>query len=225
MANASRGTGDPVTMIATFTLTGDRGDFESALTDQAEVLSGFDGFLRSQVLRSRRRPDTYVNLGQWRAAADHLAAVRSGTFYLTYTILKELAELESDQAARVLGAGEPQPAGYDGLAAQGPTVLTRFHLREGTDSGLFEQRFVTHARFMRAQDGFIAHVLLRSVRHPGHFVNVGWWQEPAAYAAVVQSEEFQAGTRGIADLAHVDGDVFEVVANLVSDSAVSVATA
>jgi heme-degrading monooxygenase HmoA len=211
-------------MITTFTLTGDRGDFESAVTDQAELLSGFNGFLRSQVLRSLRRPDTYVILGQWQDAASHLAAVRSKTFYITYAIIKELAELEGDQAVRVLGAGDPQPAGFEDLAAQGATVLTRFDLTEGGESQEFEQRFEAHARFMREQDGFIAHALVRSVRHPGRYVNVGWWRDPAAYLAVMQSKEFQSDARGMSALAQVDGDLFEVVTNLVSDSAASVAT-
>jgi heme-degrading monooxygenase HmoA len=212
-----------VTAITTFTLTGDRGEFESAVTDQAELLSGAAGFLRGQVLRSLRRPDTYVNLAQWQDGATRLAAVQSTPFYITYAILEELSEADSDQTVRVLGAGDPQPAGYEDLAGRGATVLTRFDLTEGADSQEFERRFEAHARFMREQDGFIAHALVRSERHAGRYVNVGWWRDPGAYLTVMGTEEFQADARAMAELVTVDGDMFQVVTNLISDAALSAA--
>jgi heme-degrading monooxygenase HmoA len=222
MVNASQGTGEPITMITTFRLTQDRDEFESAVTDQVELLSGCDGFVRSQLLRSLRHPGTYVNVGQWRDPAAHLAAVRGRNFYITYAILSELAEAVSDQAVRVLGSGEPQPVPDPCPAAPTTTVLTSFDLAEGADSAQFEQRFEDHARFMRSQDGFAAHLLVRSVRQPRHYVNIGWWRDPAAYFAVMQTEEFGRDARGMAALAQAEGDMFEVMRNLAAAGAAAV---
>jgi heme-degrading monooxygenase HmoA len=215
MVNAAPGTDGPITVITTFRVTQDRDEFEAAVTDQVELLSGCDGFVRSQLLRSVRRPGTYVNLGQWRDPAAHLAAVRGRNFYITYAIVSELAEADNDQAARVLGSGEPQPVHDSAAAAPAVTVLTCFDLAEGADPAEFERRFEAHARFMRSQDGFVAHQLVRSVRETGRYVNIGWWRDPAAYLSVMQTEEFGADARGMAALAQVEGDMFEVLRNLV----------
>jgi heme-degrading monooxygenase HmoA len=222
MANATQGTGDPITMITTFTLTGERDEFEAAFTDQAELLSASDGFIRGQVGRSLRRPGTYVNFCQWRDPAAHLAAVRSRTFFITYAILKELAQASADQAAPVLGSSQPQPASDADLAESAAVALTLFDLKEGVGGEQFEQRFAAHARFMRAQDGFVAHSLVRSLRRPGRYANIGWWRDPAAYLAVMQSAEFRADARSMSALVDVEGDLFEVLASLFSAAAQSV---
>ena len=84
-------------------------------------------------------------------------------------------------------------------------ILT-FRVKDDPDE--FERLFKAHAEFMRAQPGFIAFSMYRSMGNPGTYVNVGHWQDAESFRAVATSPEFQAHVRDFAHLVDVDSDMF-----------------
>ena len=89
-----------------------------------------------------------------------------------------------------------------------PVIAQILTFRVKDDPDEFERLFKAHAEFMRAQPGFIAFAMYRSMGNPGTYVNVGQWQDAESCRAVATSPEFQAHVREFAHLVDVDSDMF-----------------
>ena len=81
-------------------------------------------------------------------------------------------------------------------------AVTRFTVKG--DAAEFEAAFTAHAEFMRGRDGFLRAQMIRSVRTPEVYVNVGWWRDQDSYLAVLRSDEFRGHLGEFARLADVE---------------------
>jgi long-chain acyl-CoA synthetase len=59
------------------------------------------------------------------------------------------------------------------------------------DPQQFEDFFLRHVEYMRAQEGFGSHQAVRLADDPSVYLNFGWWLSREAFLAVVGSEEFR----------------------------------
>jgi long-chain acyl-CoA synthetase len=83
------------------------------------------------------------------------------------------------------------------------TVVNTFTVRDPADVPEFEGRFLAHVQYMRAQDGFVGHQLLRYADEPGTYVNVGWWRRPDDFQAVLAGEVFREHAKQFGRLVEV----------------------
>jgi heme-degrading monooxygenase HmoA len=194
----------PITMIIEFAGVTDADGFSTAYGGLHDYLAGKEGFTGSRLLRSARTPDKFLSVVRWADTAAYQNAVRSGEFLLHHTELADVSTVSSDQFVAV--AGDQQRVGAAELGA-GAVALTSFGLRPGADAAEFETALVTHAEFMAQQDGFRGFSFLRSVRNEGRYVNVGLWQDPPAYRAVMATPAFREEAASMARLAVADGDL------------------
>ncbi|MFJ9775891.1 AMP-binding protein [Kitasatospora sp. NPDC101157] len=88
-------------------------------------------------------------------------------------------------------------------------AVTKFTVK--ADPAEFEQAFKEHAEFMRRQPGFQRAQMIRSARTPEVYLNIGWWQDTAAYLAVLQSDEFRGHLGRFAQLADVEPQMGQVL--------------
>ena len=198
----------PLTVIATFTLKdSDDQKFEEVIAEQTEFLSAQRGFRRSVLGRSLRQPNQYVLVSQWEDTRAYLTVARSVQF--ANYVLGPLSELAEGDSTRAFSVAERE-VGDEGIAAV--LALTTFTLKEDADAEAFQSAFDQHAEFMRGRAGFLTHRFVRSTSEPGAYRNLGWWRDAEAYLAVMQTTEFQADARKMADLANVEGDLFRIVA-------------
>ncbi|MFJ9109790.1 antibiotic biosynthesis monooxygenase [Streptomyces sp. NPDC102283] len=69
------------------------------------------------------------------------------------------------------------------------TVIARFTAKG--DPKDFEEFFLEHVEYMRAQEGFGAHQAVILADDPSVYVNFGWWRSKEAFQKVARSEEFR----------------------------------
>ncbi|MFE3323240.1 antibiotic biosynthesis monooxygenase family protein [Streptomyces sp. NPDC059176] len=84
------------TVINRLRLTGDREEFERLLGSMTAYMKSRPGFVSHRLYRSARNPEVYVELAEWRDAADHQAALRSQEFQAHIPQLMKHAEAEPD---------------------------------------------------------------------------------------------------------------------------------
>lgn len=85
-----------VTLVNKLTVTGDIGEFTSILSRLTEYMKAQPGYLSSQLLRSVRHPNVYVEVAQWQDAEDHRRAVGSEGFRERVRGLGALATVDPD---------------------------------------------------------------------------------------------------------------------------------
>ncbi|QKW21666.1 AMP-binding protein [Kitasatospora sp. NA04385] len=110
------------------------------------------------------------------------------------------------QFAARLGLSDPQTEGSEGMAAPLFTVINTFVLKDPAGGEAFEQRFLDHVQWMRAQFGFRAHQAVRDTVDTGVYVNFGWWATPADFQQVLGSETFQAHAKEFHQLVDVQAE-------------------
>jgi long-chain acyl-CoA synthetase len=87
--------------------------------------------------------------------------------------------------------GDPMSAEIPQRALQaGLTIVNTFTLKDPGLARTFEQGFLDHVEFMRAQPGFVAHQMIHRTDDPRVYVNVGWWERPDDFQAVRTSPTF-----------------------------------
>ncbi|MGI5455122.1 antibiotic biosynthesis monooxygenase family protein [Streptomyces sp. CA-249302] len=83
------------------------------------------------------------------------------------------------------------------------TVINTFTLKDPAKAGEFEERFLSHVEWMRAQEGFRSHQAVRLTERPGVYVNLGRWRSPQDFQKVLGSEVFQAHAAEFHELVEV----------------------
>ncbi|WP_370935374.1 antibiotic biosynthesis monooxygenase [Amycolatopsis sp. cg13] len=202
---------EQITAITRFTVAdeADAEAFASRFAEQAAGIVTAAGCLGNFFARSARDPRTFANVGWWASAGDHLAVVRGEEFQSHVAVLAGLAKAEPDQfAATGVGTFDgPEPVRGAGEAVA-VLALTRFTLHSAGHEGGFREAFEEHAATVRTRDGFLGHTLLRSTIDPLRYVNLGWWNSPAEYLAVLRTPEFAADSERMAGFAEGKGDLF-----------------
>ncbi len=195
------------TVLARFTVTGTPEEFEEVLREQTEFLQVQDGFARSTLLQSLRRPTTYLNVSWWHDEHAYRSVVRSVPFAnYVFGRLMKLVKGDSERAEPVLAG-----SANDAATASAAVAVTTFELHEDASPQDFERTFKAHADFVRLQPGFVAHLLVRLAGSPRTYVNLGWWGEPGDHMAALATEEFRADVRAMGTVAEVSGDLMRVV--------------
>lgn len=190
-------------MVTVFTLNDDTveiDEFEEDFEALAEVLRLQPGSLGSELGQSFRNPRVYSNIGRWASSEDYQAAVSGGAFFVHLSALYYLATITSDETESVAQGGSP-------VATSPATAISTFTLHPDADAEAFERAFLGHAGFMAEQEGFISFRLQKSQRLERTYVNLGQWQNPAAYQAVLASPEFRADVERIGAFAQVTPDM------------------
>ncbi|MFD8480072.1 AMP-binding protein [Kitasatospora sp. NPDC059673] len=96
------------------------------------------------------------------------------------------------QFAARLGLADPPTEGSQEMAAPQFTVINTFTLKDPAGGDAFEERFLDHVQWMRAQFGFRAHQAVRAADRPEVYVNFGWWATPGDFQQVLGSDTFKA---------------------------------
>jgi long-chain acyl-CoA synthetase len=78
-----------VTVINRLTVTGDEAEFMRVLAQITDYMKRQPGFTGHQLYRSARNPNVFVEMGEWKDAADHQAAMRGEEFA---THIKEIVK-------------------------------------------------------------------------------------------------------------------------------------
>ncbi|RKE21274.1 AMP-binding protein [Streptomyces sp. TLI_171] len=110
------------------------------------------------------------------------------------------------QFAARLGLADPQTEGSRDMAAPLFTVINTFVLKDPSGGAAFEQRFLDHVQWMRAQFGFRSHQAVRATEQPDVYVNFGWWATPGDFQQVLGSETFQAHAKEFHQLVDVQAE-------------------
>ncbi|OLB80862.1 MAG: hypothetical protein AUI14_05270 [Actinobacteria bacterium 13_2_20CM_2_71_6] len=84
------------------------------------------------------------------------------------------------------------------------TVVNTFTLKSPALAEEFEGRFLAHVQYMRAQNGFVAHQMIRFSDRPDVYVNVGWWRRPEDFQKILASDVFQEHAREFHQLVEVE---------------------
>jgi len=87
--------------------------------------------------------------------------------------------------------------------------ITRFVVKGEPDE--FERVYKEHAEFMRSQPGFVDARLLRSMRDPRVYLNIGNWRGREDHRRVTGREAFQRPARAMRELVDVEADLYEPV--------------
>lgn len=82
------------TFINRFTVTGDTAEFESVLGEITQYMTAQEGFRTSNLYRSARDPQTYVEMAEWTDAQAHRAALSGDGFQVPVQKLMKLATAE-----------------------------------------------------------------------------------------------------------------------------------
>ncbi|MFJ5233548.1 AMP-binding protein [Kitasatospora sp. NPDC088391] len=110
------------------------------------------------------------------------------------------------QFAARLGLTDPQTEGSEAMGAPLFTVINTFVLKDPAGGAAFEQRFLDHVEWMRAQFGFRSHQAVRALAEPEVYVNFGWWATPGDFQQVLGSETFQAHAKEFHQLVDVQAE-------------------
>ncbi|MCM2414176.1 antibiotic biosynthesis monooxygenase family protein [Streptomyces sp. RKAG290] len=86
------------------------------------------------------------------------------------------------------------------------TVINTFTLKDPADAEAFEARFLTHVEWMRSRPGFLAHQAVRAADRPEVYVNLGWWERPEDFQAVLASDTFKEHAEEFHRIVDVDAD-------------------
>ncbi|AGS69493.1 antibiotic biosynthesis monooxygenase [Streptomyces collinus] len=206
----------PVVAVAHFVLKDKHkqkgAEFEKAYQSYKEAVSQRDGLLRTALLRGISAPDSFVILTWWRDAEAHRTVVGDWQFFTAVSSrFVYLASITSVHGPVLAGEKAADGVGEaEAPAADAAVALTTFTLREGADQRAFEEAFLGHVSFVKANDGFLAHQLVHSDRESGSYVNIGWWTGPQAYAPVLHSPEMAADAQRMAAHAEVRGGLYAV---------------
>ncbi|MFE9493593.1 antibiotic biosynthesis monooxygenase [Streptomyces collinus] len=206
----------PVVAVAHFVLKDKHkqkgAEFEKAYRTYKEAVSQRDGLLRTALLRGISAPDSFVILTWWRDAEAHRTVVGDWQFFTAVSSrFVYLASITSVHGPVLAGEKAADGVGEaEAPAADAAVALTTFTLREGADQQAFEESFLGHVSFVKANDGFLAHQLVHSDRETGSYVNIGWWTGPQAYAPVLRSPEMAADAQRMAAHAEVQGGLYTV---------------
>ncbi|OLB80861.1 MAG: hypothetical protein AUI14_05265 [Actinobacteria bacterium 13_2_20CM_2_71_6] len=201
------------TVLARFRLRGDDNKFVDVFAERIDHLRRASGFVRTVLLRSVRDPRSYASVGTWTDEWSYRTAARDARFARhVYGPLNQLVDSEIDRTTLV-DAGQADGV-QDVLRSDRPAVaLTTFALKRGVDPLAFEQGFVAHSAFVRAQDGYLAHELTLLSNRARTYVNLGWWRDKDAYLAVLRSQTMRADAKTMAGLVDASGELFETVAS------------
>ena len=90
------------------------------------------------------------------------------------------------------------------------TFISKFTVKG--DAEEFEKLFREHAQFMQRQPGFVGFQMVRSLRSPNVYLNIGQWTDAEAHRNVVQNPEFLAHAKVMRDLVDVEADLYTPVA-------------
>ncbi|AHI01181.1 4-coumarate--CoA ligase family protein [Kutzneria viridogrisea] len=90
------------------------------------------------------------------------------------------------------------------------TFITKFTVKG--DPAEFERVFKEHSEFMKAQPGFVGFQMVRSLRTPTVYVNIGQWADADAHRAVVSNPEFQEHAKAMRELVEVEADLYSPIA-------------
>ncbi|MEO3809922.1 antibiotic biosynthesis monooxygenase family protein [Sphaerisporangium sp. B11E5] len=82
-----------IAFINTFTLRGDRSEFERQIKEHEEFLRAQPGFGGFQIERSDLRPDEYITVIQWRDTASHRRLMSIREFQKQVTDLLMIADV------------------------------------------------------------------------------------------------------------------------------------
>ncbi|KAA9166518.1 antibiotic biosynthesis monooxygenase [Amycolatopsis acidicola] len=85
-----------VTLVNKLTVTGDTGEFTRILEKLTEFMRAQPGYLSSELLRSVRNPQIYLEVARWETAGAHRAAVTSDGFRERVAGLGALATVDPD---------------------------------------------------------------------------------------------------------------------------------
>lgn len=199
-----------VTMVTHFEVRDGVDGFEAAYAELARYFRGQAGFGWSILVRSLKEPNRYTGVTRWTDAGGYEATTQSPMFFLYVEDLSQLAKIDADRTVVVDGAslGEP-PVDSGAVLAQ-----TTFTLRPGADPAAFEAAFAEQAKFMGGQPGFLANSFVRSTRREGGYSNLGWWNAPDSYLAVVQGPAFGQHARQMGGAAEIVGGLYRPVLTL-----------
>lgn len=89
------------------------------------------------------------------------------------------------------------------------TFISKFTVKGEPEE--FEKVFTEHAQYMAEQPGFVAYQMVRSLRDPKVYLNIGQWVDANAHKAVVTSPEFQAHVKKFVELVDVEADLYSTV--------------
>jgi heme-degrading monooxygenase HmoA len=85
-----------VTVINRLKVTGDEAEFLRILGEITDYMKGRPGFVGHHLYRSVRNPEVFVEMGEWKDAADHQAAMRNAEFTDRVKELVKHASAEPD---------------------------------------------------------------------------------------------------------------------------------
>lgn len=91
-------------------------------------------------------------------------------------------------------------------------LVNRFTLTAAPED--FERVFAASSEFMRTQEGFLDHTLIRSLRNPNVYINIAHWDSAESHLRVVGSESFGQHIRELASVARAEPDLYAVVQNV-----------
>jgi long-chain acyl-CoA synthetase len=85
-----------VTFINRFTVTGDEDEFLRALGKATDYMKSRPGFVGHHRYRSIRNPNVFVEMAEWKEAADHQAAMKGEAFTGLISEIVKHAKAEPD---------------------------------------------------------------------------------------------------------------------------------
>jgi heme-degrading monooxygenase HmoA len=185
---------------------GDR--LEYGLGHALQALAERPEVARAVLLRPLRAPGVHTVLTWWRDADAARTVLRETDVFARVAEHVRPCAAPSISQTTVVAEGVSPAAGIADVVA-----VTQFSLRPGTPAAGFEHGFLSHAGFMRDQDGFVSHQFVRVDVGAGSYVNLGFWRDIEAYQKVMSSPEFGADARKMASFVEVTGGLYAVLSD------------
>lgn len=182
--------------INTFTLKDSAGaaGFEEHFTEHVAFMREQDGFLAHQMTRAARKPDTYVNVGWWRAPQDFGKVAQSEVFQRHAADFHRVVDVAVTPSRSLFVHEEVGAVGED---ATGFPVVVVEQFTVSDPSAELAQRFIAHITSVPA--GALAWAALGvALPDPSLFTAVSRWRSAEAYEQAQASPEYQALSRAAA---------------------------
>lgn len=196
-----------VVMLTDFELRAGAEELEPAFAELARYFRAQSGFGWCTLVRGLAEPSRYTGITLWTDGAGYEATTQSPMFFLYVEDLSRVATISADRTAPIAAASSGTPP-LDGEQVVAQTVFT---LHDDTEPADFEAAFATQAEYMAGQPGFAANTFVRSVRRDRGYANLGWWQDPDSYRAVMGSDQFRRHAGQVAAGADVTGGLYRPV--------------